>query len=279
VGTRSEKQSSQAQPADRSFEDGLLASFAETHDGFSVDRVIADPTLNQHFLDVCARKGLEGEPQELNRYLFRLRKSGKLKSAGIETTHRTNYNLKSLDHFIDASEIAWKKMVDEYEVSLDEILCDPLLASEFDREAASFAPGFQSLDYRWAALFIRKESNNARTRAKRLIREMNAKRLAKTMARSIEQIEWSEFEDSPGLYVVQKGSKNIFAGKSVNLKERLRDNFDPHGEVMESWMRIGHPLKIWFPKIQLHENDLIGYQSVIITQYSPQLNAPNQTAS
>ncbi len=38
--------------------------------------------------------------------------------------------------------------------SVDEVLCDPKLAAEFDRVAADFAPGHSPLQYRWAALKI-----------------------------------------------------------------------------------------------------------------------------
>ena len=42
------------------------------------------------------------------------------------------------------------------QLSLDRILCDPELAAVFDVTAASLAPGFSSLQHRWAALNLRK---------------------------------------------------------------------------------------------------------------------------
>jgi len=118
------------------FETELIAAFEETHAGYSVDRVVLDPLLNQQFLDTCFRKGLEGEPADLNRTLFRLRKAEKLKAAGIVTEHQTHYCWDQLDRYIDAAEIAWKLTADEAGKSLDELFCDPLLAAKFDRTAA-----------------------------------------------------------------------------------------------------------------------------------------------
>ena len=37
---------------------GLIDAFARTCDGYSADRVVADPTLNAHFLDACRKNGL-----------------------------------------------------------------------------------------------------------------------------------------------------------------------------------------------------------------------------
>jgi len=36
--------------------------------------------------------------------------------------------------------------------TLDRIICDPERAAEFDLIAADIAPGYSSLEYRWAAL-------------------------------------------------------------------------------------------------------------------------------
>jgi site-specific DNA-methyltransferase (adenine-specific) len=41
-------------------------------------------------------------------------------------------------------------------VSLDDLICDPDIAAEFDKLASELAPGFTSLEYRWAALALRK---------------------------------------------------------------------------------------------------------------------------
>lgn len=269
-----------------SFERGLLESFAETHQGFSVDRLIADPALNQPFLDVCFRKGLEGDPDELNRYLFRMRKSGRLKSAGIKTTQRTTYSWEELDQFIDASEIAWKLMVDQHSASLDEFLCDPLLASEFDRIAMRIAPGFNSLDYRWAAMTVRKQSKDARARAKKLSRKISSEEVKSRTARSVETIDWEEFGEVPGIYVLQTGSTNLYAGESLDLRQRLSQRFESKSAAIEALGLEGNSLKIWRPKIELHSshpahlaNELLGYQSIFITRYETQLNTLNQSAS
>ena len=64
-----------------------------------------------------------------------------------------------LDRYSFAAEIAWRLAKDKFpDVSLDEIFCDPAKATYFDRTAKRFAPGFEPVQYRWAALRLRKAS-------------------------------------------------------------------------------------------------------------------------
>ncbi|MBD3675515.1 MAG: site-specific DNA-methyltransferase [Planctomycetaceae bacterium] len=268
------------------FEDDLISAFAETHAGYSVDRLVLDPLLNQAFLDTCSRKGLEGEPLDLNRYLFRLRKSGKLKSAGIETEKRTSYSWEKLDQFLDAAEIAWKKTVDEHQVSLDDLFCDPLMAAEFDRAAAQYAPGFSSIDYRWAALTVRKQSRVARSRAEKLARERNSTKLQTGKTTRLAEIDLDNFENRPGLYVIKNENTQLYIGETLDLRRRLKRCFVGNSGGQKAWRQHGDSLSIAFPEITLKAktnshiaNELLGYQSFMIAEYTPILNALNQVAS
>lgn len=265
------------------FESEIITAFSETHDGYSVDRLVLDPQLNQAFLDTCLRKGLEGDPLDLNRYLFRLRKSGKLKSAGIETDKRTSYSWDELDKFIDAAEIAWKLTADEHHVSLDDLFCDPMLAASFDKTAAQFAPGFQSLDYRWAALTVRKQSKLARTRAEKMAREQNSTTLEMSKSTKLDKFDLDSCDDSPGLYVIRSGKKDLYVGETLNLKERLRRSFFGNQSGKKAWGQQGESLKIAFPQVKVQSkttshvaNELLGFQSFLIAESTPQLNALNQ---
>lgn len=128
----------------------MVEAFQKTHEGFSADRVVADPVLNQQFVSTCQQLGLAGDPRTWNTLLFRLRKAGKL--ADIDTARWTTVAWEDCDDYLFASEIALQQMLDEQLArSLDEILCDPALAGKFDAAAAALAPGYAPLDYRWAA--------------------------------------------------------------------------------------------------------------------------------
>ena len=136
----------------------VAEAFIAAHDGYSADRVVADPTLNDRFLENCRLLAIPGGPKNWNHLLLNLRKRGGL--AAIDTSRRTAIPRAQMNTFIFASEMAWRKLNRERGCALDEILCDPDLASEFDRVARRIAPGRSSFEYRWAALCASKRPSS-----------------------------------------------------------------------------------------------------------------------
>ena len=194
---------------------GITDAFKSTHDGFSADRVVADPDLNREFVAACATLGLLGDARMWNTLLFRLRKMGRL--SHIETLHRTSIPWEKCDKYMFASEIAWQMMLDDKSAtSLDEILCDPDLAAQFDKTARRFAPGHKPLDYRWAALKIRKEAKFARTRAKVLTPPT---RMGKMLP--IDELNVSNLRKEPGLYLVSERKRKLYVGETLDLSARF----------------------------------------------------------
>ncbi len=57
---------------------GIVEAFRLTYDGYSADRLVADPELNANFIEACSRLGLVGDARIWNSLLFRIRKAGKL---------------------------------------------------------------------------------------------------------------------------------------------------------------------------------------------------------
>lgn len=139
--------------ANREYATAIAEAFIASHQGYSPDRVIADPALNERFLENCGRLSIPGNPAEWNHLLFNLRKRGGLKA--IDTSRRTS--VSRVDDYVHASEIAWKLLAVRNGSSLDDILCDPDRASVFDQIARRIAPRRSSFEYRWAALALRKD--------------------------------------------------------------------------------------------------------------------------
>jgi DNA modification methylase len=194
---------------------GIAQAFASTHDGFSADRVVADPDLNREFVAACRNLGLIGDIRMWNTLLFRLRKTGQL--SHIRTRHQTSIPWEKCDKYMFASEIAWQMMLDDKSgASLDEILCDPDLAAKFDKTARRFAPGYKSLDYRWAALKIRKEAKVARTRAAVLTAPS---RLGKMVP--IDELNRQALRREPGLYVISERKHKLYVGETLDLSARF----------------------------------------------------------
>ncbi|MBM4073305.1 MAG: hypothetical protein FJ271_30940 [Planctomycetes bacterium] len=119
----------------------------------SEDAAIADPDLNALFLRNCSALGLSESAEALNRSLLNSRKRGDLE--GIRKSKRTI--VRNQGEFRFASEIAVRFLERRDSVTLDQVICNPERAAEFDSLARQISPGFSSFEYRWAALCLRKQ--------------------------------------------------------------------------------------------------------------------------
>jgi DNA modification methylase len=249
--------------------EGLIEAFRRSSNGFSLDRVVADPVRNETFCDACRSLGLEGAPRLWNHLLFRLRKSGRL--AGIPTRERTEFSWHACDRYLFASEIALKQMFDAGCHSLDEILCDPESAGRFDHIAARFAPGFSSLEYRWAALKLRKEARLVRSRAQRL----RPGRFNQPL--SIGCFDWSLVPQSPGIYRIACGTERkdqcLYVGEALNLRERLLQHFGDE-DRLNVWHSEAQSTDLSFSTITAdrHPTDLLAFQALFVRRHHPKLN-------
>ncbi len=135
--------------------EGVIEAIKNTHRGFSIDRLIVDPFLNEDFQTFCDRLSIPGTIAERNRFVLKLQKSGKLKKAKVEATVRTEISWWQSDCFLDAVEIALSRTSKDYHATTEEIFCDPRLAKEYDSLVAKFSPGRSTLEYRWTAIKLR----------------------------------------------------------------------------------------------------------------------------
>ncbi len=109
----------------------LIRAYESVYDGYSLDRVLADPALASALATKCQELSLPGTARDWNHYLMRHRKAGRL--VEFQTLKRTEYSWSEYDKFLFASEIAWSDM--RAHGTLDDILCDPELARQFDEKA------------------------------------------------------------------------------------------------------------------------------------------------
>ncbi len=194
----------------------IAEAYLAACEGFSIDRVIADPELNSEFLKACRELGIAGRPVDWNHRLIGLRKGGKL--SPLPKPKRTLMRREDMDDFIFASEIAWQLLSEKHEVSLDEILCDPDRAAEFDETASRFAPGWMPFHYRWGALRIRKEAKKKKEYAARLPENIRGARF-KRRAVSVQDLR--QVPVCEGLYLLQANGTNLYLGETYRLRERI----------------------------------------------------------
>jgi site-specific DNA-methyltransferase (adenine-specific) len=211
----------------------IAQAYLEVRKGFSIDRVVADPNLDRMFLHRCRELGASGTDFELNWRLFTGRKNREFS----ELPKTKNYTAAKQDEFEFASEISVRhiqetaRLKEQREVSLDKIICDPMLAAEFDRIAGILAPGFSALDYRWVALGIRKAAGRLSSRAKKS-KVPTFDYLGTTSA-----IRGSAITADPGIYFFRCDDSSIFIGETDNLRGRIERHFDSGGQTgIPKWL-------------------------------------------
>ena len=195
----------------------IRAAYLDTRQGYSSDRVVADPGMNKEFLGRCRSLGLDLHPKLINKTLLNLRKSGGLK--GIKSK-RTSF--RNEDEYRFASEMAIRFIERRDGVSLDVVICDPNLAIEFDGLASDLSPGFSPLQYRWAALNLRKKKKLSPEIVPKIVKAASIKRY------KISDVVIADIPKTQGIYFfidTQEGI-TLYIGESENLQKRISKHLD-----------------------------------------------------
>ncbi len=245
----------------------LIQAFGEIRNGCSVDRVIADPQMNKKYLRRCRELGLSGTDYDINWALMNERKKGNL--SHLPKTNR--YTIKEIDEFEYASELAVRFMQHEKNVSLDQIICDPELADEFDEYARRLSPGFKPLQYRWAALGLRKAGrlgNKAESIAHSL---PELESLGKVTSLRLDRV-----TKIGGLYLFSNESERVFLGQTDNLRHRIEKHMEAsfsHGLPDWLWDTKKKPLSISVAELPSSTRSIRQQlEIVLVRQWQPLLN-------
>jgi site-specific DNA-methyltransferase (adenine-specific) len=171
----------------------------------SSELYIADPERNMQFLAKCRELGIQGSEYAINKRLMYARKNNYLPDL---------YSVKtSFDHedYAFASEFAATELNYRIGASIDDILCDPGLASEFDSIAKKLAPGFTSLEYRWAILSIRKAGRHNKLKPDFRMPEFTGRfRLVRDPVETLPV--------PNGVYILYEREKALYARSTTSLR-------------------------------------------------------------
>jgi site-specific DNA-methyltransferase (adenine-specific) len=196
----------------------VRTAYLDVFDGSSTDLLIADPDRNCLFIEACWSRGAQASQAELNHLLLNARKRKLI--GKVEGVERYAVPADVMDCYLFASEVALRIVQDkEYferhrSISLDRILCDPKLGTQFVRLAQKITPGFRPVDYRWAAFRIRKACNR-RIYAKG-IRRPTFHRLG-----TPEHIRPSRIDPAAGFFWMKYQDTNLFIGHTENLRRQI----------------------------------------------------------
>jgi site-specific DNA-methyltransferase (adenine-specific) len=195
----------------------VIEAYQKAGGGYPADYLLCDKDINEEFVSECLSHGIGGNACVWNRYLLRLRKANKLPRS---TKRPQRITSEQMNRYGFASEVAWRLLAIDYHKTLDDILCSPEFAAEFDRLAAQFGPldrTVTSCEYRRTVLSIRKQTKPARETAPKKFGDWLRKTLTPI---SIDDYRNSKL-DVPGVFVLRHADAGIYAYESKNIRDHL----------------------------------------------------------
>jgi GIY-YIG catalytic domain len=215
----------------------LLKAFEECRSGYSADRVVADPELDRLFLGRCRELGIVDSDEQINRQLLNARKASTLLAK--KTTHRTSF--RDEGDYAFASEIAVRFLERRDGATLDDVICSPTKAVEFDQIAQRVCPGYSPLQYRWAALGLRKKRKLRPELIGHVIRPENVTQFPVT------SLIVKDLPTAQGVYIFFCSDQTLYVGEATNLRNRLSkhlEHSDNKGLARWLWEHGGDDLHV-----------------------------------
>ena len=247
---------------DSETESSVIEAFAEASDGHSTDYLLCDPKLSKRFLSACRERSLPGDARMWNSFLLRIRKSGKLPKS-TNSGRRLSYT--DMDPYSDGSEAAMRLVGIDYGMTLDEMLCSPQAASEFDQLAGMFSPGYSSFEYRWAALALRKRAGTKRYRTIASDQQEYWTQQRTPNRFAIEKCLAAKY-DCPGVYAVLFEDSVLYVGETQSIRDRVEKLLNT-----EAWMNFA-PTAVRSWSLD-NEQQQFGLRSFLINRDKPLLNS------
>jgi len=139
---------------DRSADQLIIDAFEQTREDRSIDRLLADPAHANRFYKACRSLGLRAPPGKIFRRLLSMRKHKPCTLKILATSERSA--IRDFDCLAHAAEFAMMQVRYCMGATCDDILADPEVGRQFDKLAERISPGWEPVDYRLAALRIRK---------------------------------------------------------------------------------------------------------------------------
>lgn len=131
----------------------LAAAFEKVRNGYELDRVLVDPVLRPALLNECKQRGITQSPRAIFKRLQFLRKSS---SYGVKLERTTRDAGLDPEPFFYAAELGYVQLSYLHDASVDDVITIPEIGEAFDDVCRKLAPNGTSMEFRWAALRLRK---------------------------------------------------------------------------------------------------------------------------
>lgn len=202
---------------DKSRDSIIVKAFAEVHNGYSVDRTLADPLLATRYVERCQQLGIDAPHSVLCRRLLCLRKGG---GFPVKTTKEDK---RDLHPFLIPAELAFAKLTYRYDASYDDLLADPDVGKAFDEYVATVGRSGDVVVYRLAALHLRK---NVRSRRKADAEQLAHLDISKMKAHwhtpgNLSEVRPDSVPDSEGVFSLREPDRYLFLSQSESLRSAV----------------------------------------------------------
>jgi site-specific DNA-methyltransferase (adenine-specific) len=201
----------------------IIDAFKKTHKGYSVDRVLADPDLVHQFIELAQRLGVDASPALINRRLLRIRKAGDLK---VETTVEEKRDLRP---FLIPAELAFAHLTYHHDASYDDLLADPEIGAAFDALALKVGRGGNAVDYRLAALHLRKNIRSRRGSEGKKLANFGIADLTQRwrLVGPFAKIAIDDLPTAKGIFALSEPNRFLYLTRYPNIREGVDLFRDP----------------------------------------------------
>lgn len=252
----------------------VIAAFLDVRQGRSPDYVVCDPGLNAAFVAAAQDRGAVADAAVLNRMLLGARKTGVLSDHPTTAEYRMP---KAMMPYAFVAEWAARHLQRQELLrhdeppSLDDILCDPSLAAQFDELASRIKPGIKPLDIRWAALGFRKTARKAAAPGSVAVEPKDRV----DAGSGIKQL-----PEKPGLYLIVAGQQVLYANYTRDLRDQLTRHTEvANGALAPEWLlpKQSRPDTVRWAWLQSMAPDAVAEARIhLVTEHRPWLNLLDQ---
>ena len=199
--------------------------------------LLLNPDLQSKFLKLCRKVDRDVQPAEWNKALWSLTRKEQRLIQGVKAgQQQALFSVGSLDAYTPAAEAAMCLVKRETGCSIQDVLCHPERAEEFDTLAQKLAPDASPFELRWTAwVILRQRSRRRRWRKDSVNGEGTTRRLPKAHA-------LADYAPNRGLdvgvFVLEgAGKETLYVGSTAELTSHL------HRFRELGWQHF-HPTKV-----------------------------------
>ncbi len=255
-------------PFDDDTERAVIEAYKKA--GYPADYILCDKELNEAFISDCLARGIGGSAFIWNRYLLRLRKANKLPKS---TKHPKRISAEELNRYGFASEVAWRLLEIDYQKTLDDILCSPEFAAEFDRLSREFGPmdiDVKSREFRRAVLTIRKRALKTRQQMSDK-KGPAAEKFAIWMKKKLNPVSIEDCSSPklniPGAFVLRHHNAGIYAYETKNIRQHIIAVLDN-----PNWRGLEPDSVVYAPDDDQDFESKYAVKSALVHRQNPLLN-------